>query len=95
MRAGAEPLMNCVSQTAGAAHAHYGLPAHQRARHAHQAAGRDGLACGPARRLNAEQFKWPRERASAPLSLTRNQFDALDAGLPWQRHSEMSVIAWM
>ena len=36
------------------------------------------------RRLQAGGFAWPRE-ASGSLSLTREQFDWLVAGLPWQR----------
>ena len=36
------------------------------------------------RRLQAGSFAWPREDAGS-LSLTREQFDWLVAGLPWQR----------
>jgi len=36
------------------------------------------------RRLQAGSFAWPREDAGA-LNLTREQFDWLVAGLPWQR----------
>ena len=36
------------------------------------------------RRLQAGGFAWPRETAGT-LSLTREQFDWLVAGLPWQR----------
>jgi transposase len=36
------------------------------------------------RRLQAGSFAWPRE-ASGSMSLTREQFDWLVAGLPWQR----------
>ena len=36
------------------------------------------------RRLQAGSFAWPRER-SGSISLTREQFDWLVAGLPWQR----------
>ena len=38
------------------------------------------------RRLQAGSFAWPRER-SGSISLTREQFDWLVAGLPWQRLS--------
>ena len=37
-----------------------------------------------ARRLQAGSFAWPRED-SGSLGLTREQFDWLVAGLPWQR----------
>jgi transposase len=36
------------------------------------------------RRLQAGSFSWPRERAGR-RSLTREEFDWLVAGLPWQR----------
>lgn len=36
------------------------------------------------RRLQAGGFAWPRE-AGAAITLTREQFDWLVAGLPWQR----------
>ncbi len=36
------------------------------------------------RRLQAGSFAWPREN-SGSLNLTREQFDWLVAGLPWQR----------
>lgn len=40
------------------------------------------------RRLQAGGFAWPREQSScAALSLSREQFDWLVAGLPWQRMS--------
>jgi transposase len=44
-----------------------------------------GLACGT-RRLQLGSFEWPREDTGA-LTLTREQFDWLVAGLPWQRLS--------
>ena len=36
------------------------------------------------RRLQAGSFAWPREDCGS-LNLTREQFDWLVAGLPWQR----------
>lgn len=42
------------------------------------------------RRLQAGSFAWPREgsdTATSSLELTREQFDWLVAGLPWQRLS--------
>ena len=38
------------------------------------------------RRLQSGSFAWPHERSGA-LDLTREQFDWLVAGLPWQRLS--------
>jgi hypothetical protein len=45
-----------------------------------------GVWCA-ARRLNADRFVWPRGLNDdvAPLQLSRQQFDALVVGLPWQR----------
>ena len=40
------------------------------------------------RRLQAGSFAWPRQRldsGAGSLELTREQFDWLVAGLPWQR----------
>jgi transposase len=38
------------------------------------------------RRLQAGSFAWPREASgSGSMNLTREQFDWLVAGLPWQR----------
>ena len=40
------------------------------------------------RRLQAGSFAWPRQRLDSgadSLELTREQFDWLVAGLPWQR----------
>jgi transposase len=93
MRAGAERLLACVVQVAGAAHAHHGyLFANARATRI-KLLVHDGFGvwCA-ARRLNAGRFVWPREAAATPLSLTQAQFDALVVGLPWQRLPEMSVI---
>lgn len=39
------------------------------------------------RRLQEGSFSWPRE-ASGAITLTREQFDWLVAGLPWQRLSD-------
>jgi len=45
-----------------------------------------------ARRLNAGGFVWTDDSAVTALQLTRQQFDALVLGLPWQRLPEMGVI---
>ena len=100
MRAGAERLLACVVQVSGAAHAHHGyLFANARATRI-KLLVHDGFGvwCA-ARRLNVGRFVWPREasiaNATAPLCLTKAQFDALVVGLPWQRLPEMSVITRM
>ena len=42
------------------------------------------------RRLQAVGFAWPREAAGS-VALTREQFDWLVAGLPWQRVSAQAA----
>ena len=44
------------------------------------------------RRLQSGSFEWPREDAGAQV-LTREQFDWLVAGLPWQRMSAPRALA--
>ena len=50
-----------------------------------------------ARRLNKGGFDWPRDVATdaAALELTKDQFDALVLGLPWQRLEQMRLITRM
>jgi transposase len=55
-----------------------------------------GVWCA-ARRLNEGRFAWPREVSAdaAPLVLSKEQFDALVLGLPWQRLQQHQVITRM
>ena len=48
-------------------------------------------------RLNKGRFEWPRNVAAdaAPLALSKDQFDALVLGLPWQRLEQMRLITRM
>ena len=98
MRAGADRLLARVVQVFGAAQAHHGyLFANARASRI-KLLVHDGFGvwCA-ARRLNAGGFDWPRsvEVPTAPLTLTRDQFDALIVGLPWQRLEQMRRITRM
>src|SRR5262245_44968067 len=96
MRAGAERLLARVVQVFGAAQAHHGyLFANARASRI-KLLVHDGFGvwCA-ARRLNAGSFEWPRADAATPVTLTRDQFDALVLGLPWQRLEQMRRITWM
>jgi transposase len=79
MRAGPERLLAAVVQTLGQARAHHGyLFANARATRI---------------KLLVHDSFWLPITASAPaLELTREQFDALVLGLPWQRLPEMGVI---
>lgn len=98
MRAGVERLLARVVQVFGAAQAHNGyLFANARSNRI-KLLVHDGFGvwCA-ARRLNAGSFEWPRCGAvdAAPLRLTRDQFDALILGLPWQRLEQMRLITRM
>lgn len=94
MRSGTERLLAHVITTLGAAHAHHGyLFCNARASRI-KLVVHDGFGvwCA-ARRLNTGGFVWIKAgHTTAPLQLTRQQFDALVIGLPWQRLPEMQVI---
>jgi transposase len=102
MRTGVDRLLATVVQVFGAAHAHHGyLFANARSSRIRLLV-HDGFGvwCA-ARRLNKGSFDWPRRVAldatgqAAPLTLTKEQFDALVLGLPWQRLEQMRVITRM
>ena len=95
MRAGADRLLSVVVNTLGKAHAHHGyLFVNARANRI-KLLVHDGFGIWCAtRRLHAGQFVWvQREGAQGPaVQLSRQQFDALVLGLPWQRLEAWSVI---
>lgn len=98
MRAGAERLLASVVRVFGGARAHHGyLFANARSTRIRLLV-HDGFGvwCA-ARRLNKGSFEWPQRVAgeAAPLSLSKDQFDALVLGLPWQRLEQMRVIERM
>ena len=106
MRAGADRLLASVVQVFGAAQAHHGyLFVNARVTRI-KLLVHDGFGvwCA-ARRLNKGSFEWPTEASSdasaspsastAPIPLTRDQFDALVVGLPWQRLEQLRVITRM
>lgn len=95
MRSGTERLLAHVITTLGAARAHHGyLFCNARASRI-KLVVHDGFGvwCA-ARRLNTGSFVWTTKTGDTPaaLQLTRQQFDALVIGLPWQRLPEMQVI---
>lgn len=98
MRAGADRLLASVVHVFGAARAHHGyLFANARSTRVKMLVHDGfGLWCA-ARRLNVGGFAWPRSAnvKAAPLELTREQFDALVLGLPWQRLEQLKVITRM
>lgn len=96
MRAGADRLLARVVQVFGAAQAHHGyLFANARASRI-KLLVHDGFGvwCA-ARRLNKGSFEWPRSAATAQMTLTQDQFDALVLGLPWQRLEQLRLITRM
>ena len=95
MRTGVDRLLASVVQVFGAANAHHGyLFANARSSRIRLLV-HDGFGvwCA-ARRLNKGGFDWPRVVAAdaAALALTKDQFDALVLGLPWQRLEQMRRI---
>ena len=98
MRAGSERLLARVVQVFGSAQAHHGyLFANARAtRIMLQVHDGFGVWCA-SRRLNVGRFVWPQfdAHSTAPVTLTKQQFDALVLGLPWQRLEQMRVITRM
>ena len=102
MRAGAERLLAPAVQVFGCAQAHHGyLFANSRTTRIRLLV-HDGLGvwCA-ARRLNSGRFVWPRGVATdtapdlAPVTLSKEQFDALVLGLPWQCLEQMRLITRM
>jgi transposase len=95
MRTGVDRLLASVVQVFGAAQAHHGyLFANARFSRI-RLLMHDGFGvwCA-ARRLNKGSFEWPRNLAAdaAPLALSKDQFDALVLGLPWQRLEQLRLI---
>ena len=95
MRAGADRLLAKVVQVFGGAQAHHGyLFANARATRI-KLLVHDGFGvwCA-ARRLNKGAFEWPRggDIDAAPVTLSKDQFDALVLGLPWQRLEQLRRI---
>jgi len=107
MRAGADRLLASVVRVFGAAQARHGyLFANARATRM-KLLVHDGFGvwCA-ARRLNLGGFEWPRQGSlhatvdgphdgqheASTMAITREQFDALVLGLPWQRLEQMRSI---
>lgn len=94
MRAGADRLLAAVVQVFGAAQAHHGyLFANARGTRI-KLLVHDGFGIWCAsRRLNQGRFQWPTAGSATAMALSRQQFDALVLGLPWQRLEQMQRIA--
>lgn len=95
MRAGADRLLARVVQVFGASRAHHAYVFSNARATRVKLVVHDGFGVWCAvRRLNIGGFVWPRHvDSSVPsLTLTKEQFDALALGLPWQRLEEYKVI---
>jgi len=93
MRAGADRLLAAVVQAFGAAQAHHGYLFGNARGTRMKLLVHDGFGvwCA-ARRLNEGRFKLPAPGTAAPMALSRQQFDALVLGLPWQRLEQVQRI---
>ena len=92
LRAGTETALGRVVQVFGAAKPHHAYLFTNRRANRIKVLVHDGIGVWlAARRLNAGKFVWPKD-GSGTLSLTREQFDVLVLGLPWQRIGEAGVI---
>lgn len=96
MRAGADRLLAAVVNSLGEARAHHGyLFANARGTRV-KLVVHDGFGVWCAtRRLNQGRFAWPNAGVQPLPALTREQFEALVLGLPWQRLEQMRVITRM
>jgi transposase len=93
MRAGGDRLLAAVVAALGEARAHHGyLFANARGTRI-KLLVHDGFGiwCA-ARRLHAGRFVWTHGAGPPALALSREQFDALVLGLPWQLLGEACVI---
>ena len=98
MRAGAERLLAKVVQVFGAAQVHHGYVFANARSTRIKLLVHDGFGVWCAvRRLNAGSFEWPRGAVldGTTLTLTKDQFDALALGLPWQRLEQLRRITRM
>ncbi|MBF5007086.1 IS66 family insertion sequence element accessory protein TnpB [Diaphorobacter caeni] len=98
IRAGVDSLLARVVQVFGTAHAHHGyLFANVRVNRI-KLVVHDGFGVWCAtRRLHQGGFVWPRHgvAGASSITLTREQFDALVLGLPWQRLEQIKTITRM
>jgi len=92
MRAGTESALSRVVTVFGAAHPHHAYLFANRRANRMKVLVHDGVGIWlAARRLHSGKFAWPKD-VTGTMTLTREQFDALVLGLPWQRMGEAGVI---
>lgn len=93
MRAGTEAALARVVRVFGAARPHHAYVFANRRANRLKVLVHDGIGVWlAARRLNQGRFVWTSD-ADPSVGLTREQFDALVLGLPWQRIGEAGVIS--
>jgi transposase len=96
MRAGTDRLLARVVQVFGAAQAHHGYVFGNARGTRIKLLVHDGFGVWCAsRRLNQGRFQWPAPGSIRPVELTRQQFDALVLGLPWQRLELLQRIMYV
>ncbi len=92
LRAGTEAALAKVVAVFGAARPHNAYLFTNRRANRMKVLVHDGIGVWlAARRLNSGKFVWPKD-ITGTLTLTREQFDALVLGLPWQRLGEAAII---
>jgi transposase len=92
MRAGTEAILSRVVQVFGAARPHHAYCFANRRASRLKVLVHDGIGIWlAARRLHQGGFVWPRPGADT-AQISREQFDALALGLPWQRIGVGGVI---
>lgn len=92
LRAGTESALARVVAVFGSARPHHAYLFTNRRANRLKVLVHDGIGVWlAARRLNSGKFVWPKD-ASATLTISRAQFDALVLGLPWHRIGEAGVI---
>ena len=92
LRAGTEAALTKVVSVFGAARPHHAYLFTNRRANRMKVLVHDGIGVWlAARRLNSGKFAWPKD-LTGTLTLTREQFDALVLGLPWQRLGEAAII---
>ena len=92
LRAGTEAALTRVVNVFGAARPHNAYLFTNRRANRMKVLVHDGIGVWlAARRLNKGKFVWPKD-CSGTLTLTREQFDMLVLGLPWQRIGEAAII---
>jgi transposase len=92
LRAGTEAALAKVVAVFGAARPHHAYLFTNRRANRMKVLVHDGIGVWlAARRLNSGKFAWPKD-ITGTLTLTREQFDALVLGLPWQRLGGAAII---